>query len=120
MNHPVQDQDPQFRGQSVRAPPRISPRGLGCDDNISDIMIRPGRPRPQERTRPASSRSVSRKREHVSWPLFVSKFSIHPRNGRIAYETDCDTFVRETQFVLHAFAEAGQRAYSQWYAALPI
>jgi hypothetical protein len=29
MNHPVQDQDPQFRGQSVRAPPRISPRGLG-------------------------------------------------------------------------------------------
>src|ERR1700730_2060380 len=120
MNHPVQDQHPQFRGQSVRAAPRESPRRLRRNYNIAYVSIRVDFRRSPKRMRATRSRPPGRKREHVGWPLFISKFTVQPRHGRIAHKTDRDTFFREPKLALHAFAEPGQWFHSQWYAALAI
>src|SRR5256885_11357146 len=112
MNHSMQNQSPQLRAKPVRATPRISPGRFRRNYNISDVLLRPDSPRPPQRTRAAIFRPPHWEREYVGRSLFVSKFTIHARHGRIAHETDGDAFIGESKLALHAFAEPGQRFYS--------
>src|SRR5260370_7364915 len=100
VNHPMQNQHAQLRGQPTRAPPRVSPRSFRRNDNITYVTTRAGLVRCVIRRSAASSGAPSRKRQHVSWSLSMSKLAIHPRHGPVPHKTNDYAFFAEPNFSL--------------------
>src|SRR5260370_16676892 len=106
VQHAVENQDLQFAGQRAAQLFGISPRRRGRNCDVAEklpaprVVLRGPLPRATQAHWTAPFRC--RKRKHVRRALLLAKRLIHPRDLRVAHQTNRNIRFAETQFLAYA------------------
>src|SRR6266852_6401842 len=106
MQHAVENQNLQFAGQRAAQLLGISPRRRGRNGDVAEKLPAPRvalrGPLPRATQDHWTSPFRCRKRKHVRRAFLFAKRLIHPRDLRVAHQTNRNVRFAETQFLAHA------------------
>src|SRR6266852_3062923 len=106
MQHAVENQNLQFAGQRAAQLLGISPRRRGRNGDVAEKLPAPRvalrGPLPRATQDHWTSPFRCRKRQHVRRASLFAKRLIHPRDLRVAHQTNRNVRFAETQFLAHA------------------